>query len=194
VFNKPAPACNFAQTPCQAAVQIARELGGQSREIRSVAIRASEGAVRYPGCDYAGPFERPLQAKMSIQYGVAAALANAALEEANYRLPESAEIRRLLAVTTLNADRGFTAAYPAKQGAAVAVTLADGTRLERQLDDVVAAGPAEVRARFRRAAAAALGNSAANEIERFVEDIESAEDGGAVAALCAARMREPVTS
>lgn len=194
VFNKPAPACNFAQTPCQAALRIAQELGPRRRAIRAVAIRASEGAVRYPGCDYAGPFDRPLQAKMSIQYGVAAALANAALEEANYRLPASAEIGRLLAVTTLSADRDFTAAYPAKQGAVVEVTLTDGTRLERRLDDVVAAGPAEVRARFRRAAAAALGNAAANDIEQRVDALESLPDAGIVAALCAVRTREPVAS
>ena len=30
--------------------------------------------MRYPGCDFAGPFQRALQAKMSIQFGVAAAL------------------------------------------------------------------------------------------------------------------------
>ena len=193
VFNKPAPACNFAQTPCQAALQIARELGPRRRDIRSVVIRASEAAVRYPGCDYAGPFERPLQAKMSIQYGVAAALANAALEEANYRLPEGPEIRRLIAVMTLAAASGFTAAYPARQGAAVAVELTDGTRLERRLDDVVAASADEVRTRFHRAAAAALGNAAAGDIERFVDALESADDAGQVASLCATCNREAVT-
>jgi 2-methylcitrate dehydratase PrpD len=187
VFNKPAPACNFAQTPCQAALQIARELGEQRREISKITIRASDGAVRYPGCDFAGPFERPLQAKMSIQFGVAAALANAALEEANYRIPESDEIRRLVAATTLAADTAFTAAYPAKQGAEVEVDLTNGERVMRRLDDVVAASEEEVRARFRRAAALAVGEDTAREIERLVDGLEQTRDAGRVAALCASR-------
>lgn len=193
VFNKPAPACNYAQTPCQAALQIARDLGERRHAIRAVTVRASDAAVRYPGCDYAGPFERPLQAKMSIHFGVAAALANAVLEETNYRLPASAEIRRLVAVTTLLPDSGFTDAYPAKQGAAVAVELTDGTRLDRRLDDVIAASPETVRARFRRAATVALGGDAATEIERFVDDLERTQDAGRVASLCAAHAREAVT-
>jgi 2-methylcitrate dehydratase PrpD len=193
VFNKPAPACNFAQTPCQVALQIARELGERRHDICAVTIRASDAAVRYPGCDFAGPFERPLQAKMSIQFGVAAALANAALEEVNYGIPESAGIRRLVAATTLAADAGFTAAYPAKQGAAVEIELESGERLMRRLDDVVAAGEDEVRQRFRRAASAAIGEARAREIEHLVDGLEQARDAGRVASLCSARSLEKVT-
>ena len=39
--------------------------------------------MRYPGCDFAGPFQRALQAKMSIQFGVAAALQRKAIAEEN---------------------------------------------------------------------------------------------------------------
>jgi 2-methylcitrate dehydratase PrpD len=187
VFNKPAPACNYAQTPCQAALQVARELGERRRAIQSVSIRASDAALRYPGCDFKGPFERPLQAKMSIQFGVAAALANAALEEANYRLPESAETRRLVAATSLVADGAFTSAYPAKQGAAVEVVLSDGSRLVRGLDDVVPATELEVRERFRRAAAAVIGADVAHDLEHLVDGLEQARDAGRIAALCADR-------
>jgi 2-methylcitrate dehydratase PrpD len=185
VFNKPAPACNYAQTACQAALAIARDLGEARRDIRSVSIRVSDAAVRYPGCDFRGPFERPLQAKMSIQFGVAAALARGALEEANYRIPESAEIRRLVAATSLVADPGFTAAYPAAQGAEVEATLASGARIARSLGDVVPATEAEVRDRFRRAATDAVGAEQARAIEALVDGLEHASDAGQVAALCA---------
>jgi 2-methylcitrate dehydratase PrpD len=187
VFNKPAPACNYAQTPCQAALQVARELGERRRAIQSVSIRASDAALRYPGCDFKGPFERPLQAKMSIQFGVAAALANAALEEANYRIPESAETRRLVAATSLAADAGFTSAYPAKQGAEIEVVLTDGRRIARRLDDVVPATEIEVRERFRRAAIATIGADAAHDLEHLVDGLETANDAGRVAALCVGR-------
>src|SRR5580704_12045977 len=65
VYYKPAPACNYAQTACQAALAVASNESLRSADIESIVVRASEAAIRYPGCDYAGPFERILQAKMS---------------------------------------------------------------------------------------------------------------------------------
>ena len=53
VYNKPAPACNFAQTAAQAALRAARELG-TSEDIATVSIRVPEAAARYPGCDFQG--------------------------------------------------------------------------------------------------------------------------------------------
>ena len=116
VYNKPVPACNFAQTPCQAALALVREGGLKIDQIRKIRVRASEAAVRYPGCDHAGPFERALQAKMSIQFGVAAALLHGSVEEANYRLLDDAEILRLAGLMTLEADPAFTAAFPGRPG------------------------------------------------------------------------------
>ena len=83
VYNKPAPACNFAQTAAQAALRAARELG-TSEDIATVAIRVPDAAARYPGCDSKGPFHNALQAKMSIPFSVAAVLVRGALEEENY--------------------------------------------------------------------------------------------------------------
>ena len=83
VYNKPAPACNFAQTAAQAALRAAREIG-QPENIAAVSIRVPEAAARYPGCDSKGPFHNALQAKMSIPFSVAAVLARGALEEDNY--------------------------------------------------------------------------------------------------------------
>src|SRR5277367_165557 len=74
VYYKPAPACNYAQTACQAALLLTEQQGFRSDDIESIVVKASAAAVGYPGCDYAGPFERILQAKMSIQYCVAATL------------------------------------------------------------------------------------------------------------------------
>jgi len=62
VYNKPAPACNFAQTAAQAALRAARELE-KSEDIETVLIRVPEAAARYPGCDSKGPFQNALQAR-----------------------------------------------------------------------------------------------------------------------------------
>jgi 2-methylcitrate dehydratase PrpD len=185
VFNKAVPACNFAQSPCQAALQVAQEIGDAGR-VAAVTIETSEAAVGYPGCNAVGPFERPLQAKMSIPFGVAAALTRGAIEEENYSRLDDAEILRLISATSLISDPGYSAAFPAAQGARVTVTLNDGTRVGRELDDVVFADTDLVRARFRAACGDALGAARADEIEAFVDGIDGQADAGRLAALCAA--------
>ncbi|HEY8015350.1 MAG TPA: MmgE/PrpD family protein, partial [Dongiaceae bacterium] len=185
VYNKPVPACNFAQTPCQAALALVREGGITIDQIRRIRVRASEAAVRYPGCDHAGPFERALQAKMSIQFGVAAALLHGSVEEANYRLLDDPAILRLAELMSLEADPGFTAAFPAAQGASVEIELADGRVLSQRIADVIPATPEQVRSRFRTAAGAVLGEDRAAAIERFTDRLEAADDVGRLPALTA---------
>jgi len=185
VFNKPAPACNFAQTPCQAALRAVGDVAGGSRRIAAVRVETTLAAVAYPGCASRGPFDTALQAKMSICFGVAAVLARGALEEANYARLDDPEIARLAAATTLAEDAAYTAAFPARQGARVTLELDDGSRVSAELDDVVAAGEAQIRERFRRAAAAVAGAQRAARIEAMVDGYEREADAGELARLCA---------
>ena len=60
---------------------------------------------------------------MSIQYCVAATLSRGSIEEANYRLLQDPEVHRLIGVTTLEEDHGFTDAYPRSKAREVSVTL-----------------------------------------------------------------------
>jgi 2-methylcitrate dehydratase PrpD len=100
VYYKPAPACNYAQTACQAAMALS---GIRSKDIVKVDERCSAAAVAYPGCNYAGPFGRILQAKMSIHYCVAATLAQGKIAESNYHLLDNPEVLRLVSVMTVEA-------------------------------------------------------------------------------------------
>ena len=122
-----------------------RQAGG--RRIESVRIDTTHAAVRYPGCDAAGPFRHALQAKMSILFGVAATLARGAIAEDNYRRLDDPGIARLIAATTLRADDGYSAAFPARQGARVTLLLDDGASVDAALDDVVAADETLIRER-----------------------------------------------
>jgi len=185
VFNKPVPACNFAQTPCQAAL-LALRSAGAGRRIVSVQVATTHAAVTYPGCDARGPFRHALQAKMSILFGVAAVLARGEIAEANYRVLDDPEIGRLVAATTLVQDAAYTRAFPARQGARVTLALDDGTQAVGALDDVVAADMALIRARFRQAAQAVVGGERAARIERMVDAYESEPDAAALPRLCAA--------
>jgi 2-methylcitrate dehydratase PrpD len=183
VYNKPVPACNFAQTACQAALQAAGEIEGPSA-IAAIAVRVPAAAVRYPGCDFAGPYRRPLQAKMSIQFSVAATLARGTIEEENYTHLDSPEIVRLARLIDLSEDDALSAAFPRKQGAEIRVRLQSGEAVNCRLDEVVPATPEQIRARFRKAAAARVGPGRADELEALIGDCESLADCAGIAALC----------
>jgi 2-methylcitrate dehydratase PrpD len=174
VYYKPAPACNYAQTACQAALALS---GIRSGDIAKIHVRCSAAAVAYPGCDYAGPFGRILQAKMSIHYCVAATLAQGKIAESNYHLLDDPEVMRLVGVMTLEAGDDFTASYPAKQGAEVTLTLRNGETRTSRLEDLVPASPDEIRGRFQCARA----------IESFVDGLEHQEDVGLLCMLLSAQ-------
>jgi 2-methylcitrate dehydratase PrpD len=181
VYYKPAPACNYAQSACQAALAVTMLDGYplQSSEIESIVVKASAAAVGYPGCDFAGTFGRILQAKMSIQYCVAATLGRGAIEETNYHLLDDPEVNRLVSITSLEIDPAFTRAYPGAQGAEVIVKSRKGIARSR-MDDVIPATPQQIRARFRSACAERAGA-----IEEMVDTLELQEDVGALGGLAA---------
>jgi 2-methylcitrate dehydratase PrpD len=108
---------------------------------------------------------------MSIQYCVAATLANGVIEESNYHLLDDPEIVRLARITKIETDAAFTGAYPGAQGSEVIVNF--GERVARsRMDDVIPATPEQIRARFRSACA----NWRA--IEEIIEELEVQEDVG----------------
>src|SRR5882724_5814795 len=183
VYNKPAPACNFAQTAAQAALRAARELPN-SGDIESILIRVPEAAARYPGCNFKGPYRNALQAKMSIPFSVAAVLARGAIQEDNYAQTGDPQILGLVDRTDLECDSGFTAAFPAQQGAEVVVGLRNGTTIRQRLDNVIAATPREIRARFRQAAADVIGDNRARHLEELVDNCEFLSDSRVIAAQC----------
>jgi 2-methylcitrate dehydratase PrpD len=182
VYNKPAPACNFAQTAAQTALRAARELG-PPEDIATISIRVPEAAARYPGCDCKGPFHNALQAKMSIPFSVAAVLARGALEEENYADIGDIRILRLVERIDLQTAPDLTAAFPANQGAEVLVALRNGTTIQQRLDNVIAATPDEIRARFRRAASSVIGDRA-RDLEELIDNCASLPDSRVIAARC----------
>jgi 2-methylcitrate dehydratase PrpD len=183
VYNKPVPACNYAQTPCQAMLTLVREDGVRADDVTAILVRGTRAMKLYPGCDYAGPFGRILQAKMSIHFGVAAALVRGGVSEENYRKLDDPAIMHLAQCLTVEEGAEFNAAYPGKQGASVEVTLTDGSTRMRSLADVVPATPDGVRARFREAATTILGSDRAAALQDAVARLETLEDVGVLAAM-----------
>jgi 2-methylcitrate dehydratase PrpD len=182
VYHKPVPACNFAQTASQAALAIVREKIDVDR-IAAITVRVPRAGALYPGCDYTGPFAHILQAKMSIQYNVAAALIEGGVSEKNFKLLNDARLHKLLGIMTLEVDDEMTRAYPGKQGGEVEIRESGGATRRMRLDDVVNATPQEVQARFRAATEAVMGAQRAQEIEDCIRTLERSDDAGSLAAL-----------
>ena len=176
VFFKPVPACNFAQTPAQAALALAQRYRVAVEDIDSVTARVTKAAALYPGCDASGPFEHILQAKMSIQYNVAAALAHRNFAERNYAPQENPEVQALAQRVTVEIDPGFTSAFPAKQGAAVVVRTRDGNSLEQSASNLEPTDADGVHERFFKAATERLGDERARELDRLIGTFEQCSD------------------
>jgi 2-methylcitrate dehydratase PrpD len=183
VYHKPVPACNFAQTACQAALAIGRDRNWKPDQIESVRVRIPRAGMLYPGCNSTGPFEHVLQAKMSIQYNVAAALIKGSVSEDNFALLDDPQLHRLIGAITMEIDDDMTRAYPGKQGGEVEVVQRGGERQRIRLEDVVFASAADVRDRFLKETASALGEQCADEIEKCIDGIEHSDDAGRLAAL-----------
>ena len=186
VYHKPVPACNFAQTATQAALALAQ--GGQCPvdQISSITIQVPSAGAQYPGCDFRGPYDHVLQAKMSIQYNVVAALMCARVNEANFDLLQDPTLHALLANTRLVTDEDMNRAYPGQQGGGVLVTLRDGRQLHKRLSDVVNATPQEVYERFRLAVESVMSPSRAEQICRLLGELEHLDDVGQLAGALAA--------
>jgi 2-methylcitrate dehydratase PrpD len=186
VYHKPVPACNFAQTPSQAALEIARNARLTPDRIAAIRIRVPRAGMLYPGCNHPGPFAHVLQGKMSIQFNVAAALLTGTVAEANFDLLDDPRVRRLIGLTTLEVDEAMSAAYPAQQGGEVAVTDTAGAVHRARLPDVVNASFDEVRARFRGALSEAIGTARAAQVEAAIDGIDRCDDVGALVSMLAA--------
>jgi len=174
VFNKEAPACNFAQSPCQVALAAARRIEAGD-EISKIHLSSYQAAINYPGCDFRGPFETPLQAKMSIYFGIAATLAQNEIAEANYSLLDDPRVADLIGKTTIAVSEDLNRAFPAKQGAVLRVETKRGHVIEEAQDDVRPATPELVRHRLKLATEDRFGSGQAARLETALDGLAGGE-------------------
>jgi 2-methylcitrate dehydratase PrpD len=176
VYNKALPICNFAQTAAQAALEVAARPGFSAGAVEALTVAVTQAALAYPGCDRTGPCERPLQAKMSIRFAVAAALTHGDLREARFHVLDDPEAARLVALCALEADPALTAAFPALQGARVQVRLVSGELLTASLSDVTPATPAQIRQGLLASAGEVLDARGAAALLQLIDQLEAAPD------------------
>jgi 2-methylcitrate dehydratase PrpD len=172
VFNKEVPACNFAQSPCQVALAAVRRVA-EGDAVEKAHLSTYHAALNYPGCNYRGPFETPLQAKMSIFFGMAATIARGEIAESNYALLKDEKIADLIARTTITVSDTLDGAFPAKQGAELTIETKRGEVIVERLDDVRSASPELVRQRLADAASDRLGEAQATQIGVAIENLRA---------------------
>lgn len=186
VYHKPAPACNYAQTPAQAALAVLKGSSIDPREIDHVVVKSFPEAIAYPGCDHAGPYRTLLQAKMSIAFVVAATLVARRLDDAALRdFSSDGAAARLARRVQLESDTAFAAAYPERQGAEVVVTLNNGESHRARLADLQPLDGRAVRERFLGAVSRRLGEARAHELEREIAALPACADAGQISKMLA---------
>jgi 2-methylcitrate dehydratase PrpD len=186
VYHKPAPACNYAQTPAQAALALLQQSPFDADQIEQVVVKSFPEAIAYPGCDHTGPFRTLLQAKMSIQFVVAATLAAGRLDDAALRdFSDDGEAARLARRVRLENDPELAAAYPQRQGAEVIVTLKNGERHSNRLPALQPLDTHGVHERFVAAVSRLLGQSRATELSREIAALAESPDAGRISRLLA---------
>lgn len=175
VFFKQVPACNYAQTAAQAALQLKTEHSLTADSIAQITVNVPYAAAHYPGCDYPGPFNSILQARMSIHYNVASALLNGDFADSNYHDFNNAELAHLISLTKVNIDDELSGRYPAQQGAKLIVETTQGNLLSASLEDVIAASNDEVSTRFLGAAEKILDDENARKLHDAIMTLVSSE-------------------
>ena len=178
VYNKALQICNFAQTAAQAALAVARQPGFSPAAVQALTVAVTEAAAAYPGCDYAGPCDRPLQAKMSIPFCVAAALVHGDLKEQRFHGLGDPAVARLSALCALETDPALTAAFPARQGARVEARLTSGEVLTASFTDVTPAAPGQI----RQGLLASAGQASGSALLQLIDQLDGAPDAAVLLA------------
>ena len=161
VIHKLAPACVFAQAPCQAALCLAKNEAITPAELESVEIGVTAAAAACPGCDFAGPFADRAAAQQSIQFGVASVLCASAIDERYWAEPHDPRVNELAARCRVIVDPAIDAEHPARFGAAVRVRTTTGRNLQSSVADAPEMSSSAIEARFTADSGAVIGEAAA---------------------------------
>ncbi len=172
VVHKPAPACVFVQSPCQAAISITARRVFTIDDVKKVTIYVHPTASGYPGCDNAAVPRSPQEARMSIQFSVAAVLASRAIQAGNWLDPPRSAACALLSRCRLRPiEEASVAAHAGPRSCVVEVELASGELVREVRDDIRASTLEEMAARFGRSWQPALGSSRGARITGWARDL-----------------------
>lgn len=133
------PCCGSTHPAIAMMLQLAKEEGIAAKDVARIEILPH--SRRLPHTDNPWP-RTPLEAKFSVQYAVVRALLSGTPRLAHFEgeAPLEPEVQRLLALTSAAPHPDMPADGPNQWGAEVIVTLQDGRRLSRRVDQLVGRG------------------------------------------------------
>lgn len=121
---KPWPCCRHTHPAIDGALELSAKIDAAS--IDAIAVKTYPAALDI--CDRPGPGS-VYEAKFSLQHCVAAALTFGRIDFGVFERSARDELAECRGRITLSAAEPYRSAYPADWGAAVTVTLADGTEM-----------------------------------------------------------------
>ena len=169
---KPVAGCNFIQTPLAVASMLSKGMAGAGRSqehIKKITIFTTTAGREYPGCNYAGPFEKVQQTKMSLQYGVSAALLfKGCIDESTFCHYQDTSLHALIQKCIIATDISYDDALHlhGKQSCRIVVQFEDGTRLQDSLEDVPWLQAKAVEDRFKQEAGRVFDSHTVDETAR----------------------------
>lgn len=186
---KPYPCCGSIHSSIDAIFDLQREHGLESGDVDGVVVHNARGVILQCGFDYAGD-GGPLEAQMSLQYCLAAALADQriGLEQFSEARRQDPELRRLAGRIRFEIDEEIDAIYPAGFPARVGVRRRDGAALEARVPAPLGtpANPMDerrLRLKFSDLTAEVLAADARDALLDRLEELDSPREVGDLRAL-----------
>ena len=132
--KKPYPCCRTTHHAIDTALALRDELDVD--EIKSVLVETYDVGVLQ--CGFTKYPETWVEAKFSIPFTCAAAFVNGrvTISEFSKDVISDPRVERIAKATTVVADDLFTERYPKRWGSRMTVTMNDGTKLVKQIDDM----------------------------------------------------------
>lgn len=182
---KPAPGCNYAQTPLAVALRMAQRHNLKRGTIKSVNVICTSGAKNYPGCDNPGPFSTVQQTKMSIQFGVCAVLLHSEISESLFKRFGDAEIETMASECIVQAGSEFDQDFAeGRQPARIEIGLDDGSIVKEDLADVPWLNGQAVISRFHQEfGALPTSGATVDKLVHAIQHLETIPDVSQVTAL-----------
>ena len=140
-----------------------------SEESERITIVTTAAARDYPGCDYRGPFEKVQQTKMSLQYGVSAALLfKGHIDEFAFCQFGDTKLNALVQKSIVETDAAYDNELRSysKQPCRITIRFKDGTECRDALEDVPWVKEMAVEDRFKQEAGKLFDSYNVDEISR----------------------------
>lgn len=175
------PCCGSTHPAIFMMLALVREEGVRAEEVRHIEILPHARRLRHTNTPVPAT---SLQAKFSVQYAVVRALVDGAVRLKDFEGDAhlEPEIRRLLAVTEARPHPDMADDAPEQWGAEVIVSLADGRRLSRRVENLVGRGGdnpmsrGELWEKFADCAARALPRERIAPLFERLEALDAVED------------------